>query len=369
MTDRIHVSTAAKYMLWAKTAGRCEICGRLLTEDPHFKSPGNLSNFAHIRAYSSNGPRFDPTYTKKETNEIGNLILLCNACHTVVDNSPDVFPVEMLEEYKSRHETAIEKAGEALRTAGLDVLLYVVPFDGRDVGIEESEWRKGLLSINSVPATARPYELNTSSSRHAAHHSIESLATDMEVGYTRFIEVVHEKEAGIALFAIAPQPLLIKLGTLLGDAKETVVFQRRREAPHWTWCNTAPTPHFIIRSPSKVSEKDAALVLSVSGTVNPESLPSTFRENAAEIYAIEVEGGGSVYAADSRESQDAFRKACTSCLYKIHEKHPGVKRLHIFPAMPTSLNVIFGQTYNPNVFEELILYQKVNGQFEQALTI
>lgn len=74
---------------------------------------------AHIAAAEPGGPRFDPSMTDEERRSIDNLILLCQAHHTLVDKvQPDSFPSDDLRHWKSENEDAA--LGSALRDASID---------------------------------------------------------------------------------------------------------------------------------------------------------------------------------------------------------------------------------------------------------
>jgi hypothetical protein len=58
----------------------------------------------HIKGRSPGSPRYDPNQTEKERNSSENLILLCSFHHDIIDNQPDKFTVEALQEMKRKHE-------------------------------------------------------------------------------------------------------------------------------------------------------------------------------------------------------------------------------------------------------------------------
>lgn len=68
-----------------------------------------VSKICHIEAASSEGPRFNPNMTDDERRDFNNLILLCDECHTIIDNkeNEDKFPVKLLKEWKDNHHSKI----------------------------------------------------------------------------------------------------------------------------------------------------------------------------------------------------------------------------------------------------------------------
>src|SRR5690606_1718414 len=75
----------------------------------------------------------------------------------------------------------------------------------------------------------------------------------------------------LSIFGLAPQPLLMKLGSLLTDIPEIRVFQRHREPQTWTWQNDDPELRFILDAPKNPGEK-IALNLSLSASINNDRI-------------------------------------------------------------------------------------------------
>ena len=81
--------------LWAKSAGRCQICGKKLYENDKFGIEVNVSQKAHIFAFSGKGPRYSEEAF--DVHSVDNLMLLCYEDHHTIDNSPEQFPVDVLQ--------------------------------------------------------------------------------------------------------------------------------------------------------------------------------------------------------------------------------------------------------------------------------
>lgn len=65
-----------------------------------------ISKICHIEAASKEGPRFNPAMDDDERRHYDNLILLCDECHTIIDNKENEtqYPVPLLQEWKKSHE-------------------------------------------------------------------------------------------------------------------------------------------------------------------------------------------------------------------------------------------------------------------------
>jgi len=65
-----------------------------------------VSKICHIEAASDNGPKFNPDMTDDERRHFDNLILLCDECHSIIDNKENEkkYQVALLKEWKKNHE-------------------------------------------------------------------------------------------------------------------------------------------------------------------------------------------------------------------------------------------------------------------------
>ncbi|WP_405116197.1 hypothetical protein OG559_15215 [Micromonospora sp. NBC_01405] len=68
-----------------------------------------LAEVAHIVAAGESGPRNDVNAIETELASFHNLILLCPNCHSIVDAAPDMYPVDLLKEWKDSHEARIRE--------------------------------------------------------------------------------------------------------------------------------------------------------------------------------------------------------------------------------------------------------------------
>jgi hypothetical protein len=91
----------------------------------------------------------------------------------------------------------------------------------------------------------------------------------------------------LSVFALAPQPLLILLGTMLGDIIPSDVYQLHREPAGWVWPQTImETPTFEIGRPDR-KVGPPALVLALSGTVATDRIIAAAGESAS-LWTISV---------------------------------------------------------------------------------
>lgn len=88
--------------LFALSGNICAFPGCQL---PVVESAGTITGeICHIKASSKGGPRFDPLQSENERHDFANLILLCGRHHKVIDDQPDIYTADTLQQMKSIHE-------------------------------------------------------------------------------------------------------------------------------------------------------------------------------------------------------------------------------------------------------------------------
>lgn len=83
-------------------------CAAPACERPCIAKDGKsiISKICHIEAASPNGARYNPNMSNDERRHFDNLILLCDECHTMIDNKENEseYPVPLLKKWKKDHE-------------------------------------------------------------------------------------------------------------------------------------------------------------------------------------------------------------------------------------------------------------------------
>jgi hypothetical protein len=110
-------STQTTRMLDMYSGGECyhpECVKKLIGED----GLSIVGKRCHISAASPDGPRYDAAMTDEERSDFGNLILLCDEHHVIIDNKANEgkYTVEVLKRWKTNHE---RKIGELLASKDL----------------------------------------------------------------------------------------------------------------------------------------------------------------------------------------------------------------------------------------------------------
>lgn len=107
------ISLKTQKMLWGRAAARCAFseCRRHLVEDiTETDDPTLVGENCHIVAEKNDGPRADAAMPVDDRNRYGNLILLCNVHHKIVDDNEKSWTVEALKRLKEEHEAWVEQS-------------------------------------------------------------------------------------------------------------------------------------------------------------------------------------------------------------------------------------------------------------------
>lgn len=99
-----------------------------------------VSKICHIAAASPEGPRFDPLMDNDQRRHFDNLILLCDECHTIIDNKENElkYPTSLLIEWKKSHEEKIQSRLIAKNTLLVNAINAIVNMDDEECDVDDS---------------------------------------------------------------------------------------------------------------------------------------------------------------------------------------------------------------------------------------
>lgn len=371
------ILASVQCMLWGRSAGRCQFdnCNKVLSVAPATRETRNIAEKAHIYAFSAGGPRASEDWPDELLNDVSNLLLVCHDCHVLIDRAdgPQRYTAEHLLDMKRRHERRIQIATGV--AAGLDshVLTYATSV-GLNHALPAFRDAADAMFPRHFPASTDGIDLGTRGGSQHDHNDAFWAEQRRELAYA-FNRQVREPAgrgslAHLSIFALAPQPLLIQLGALVGDILPADTYQRHREPAGWSWpIDPPPVPAFVVSEPPVASSGPPALVLSVSATITPERITRVLGENAA-IWTVTVpEPHNDVVKTPAMVSE--FRRCMRRLLDRIKAAHGHTTPVHVFPALPVSLAVELGRVRMPKADVPWHLYdeQQSRGGFMRAFIL
>jgi hypothetical protein len=356
--------------LWGISAGRCEMCNQLLHIDPTFGVEGNFSQNAHIHAVGQEGPRHKDNLTKEEINKHENLMLLCPQHHKMIDSDPQFFESGYLKNVKEEHENRILTVTSIRKGQVTRMVSYIASIDGYCPEHSSLLFRQAVVRNNQYPQQYGVIELNNSKADYEPTQEYYQIRADeLSKSVRERIKIITEEEV-ISLFPFGLQPLLIKLGTLLSDQNNITVYQCHRSGHKWEWpsCDSAVPKFFTIR-PSNNKAENIALVIDLSAKVSDDRIKAVLG-NEIPIWHLTLETPNREFVT-SIAVQDSFYKEFRLFFESIKDKVPMCKLVHLFPVMPTSLNVRLGMDYRHKTDLPMLIYDNDNakGGFFPTITI
>ena len=351
-------------MLWGRAAGRCEFqgCNRLLSRSPVTQETVNISEKAHIFSFSEGGSRGNDGVSDEELNGVENLILVCHDCHKKIDKNVDGgrYTAPVLKEMKASHERRVEIVTGIDPGRRSHVLIY-----GANVGEHSApslfNEAAGAMFPDRYPADVRPVPLgivdSTGEDKSSDYWKNES--RELVTQFDRRVRdrVSRHEIEHLSVFALAPQPLLILLGTLLGDIVPADVFQRHREPQTWSWPTSATPLEFRVQRPA-ATNGTPALVVGTSATVTPDRIEKVL-DGGVSLWSVTIPRPNNDHVK-SREDLSRFRSLLRELFDDIKAAHGQWTPLHVFPVTAVSLAVEFGRARMPKADMPWRIYDQNN---------
>lgn len=362
--------------LWAKAAGRCQFrgCNKLLIGDLIAgKRTGKFGYIAHIVADEAGGPRGDTVRSLLLAQDIDNLMLMCPVHHKAIDvDYLADYPEDVLLAMKAEHEDRIE----IVTDMDVDRVSHVVRF-AATIGQRDT-----LVTTRSIfsamppdhhPAEGRTIDIELIGSERKDHE--EAYWTEQNENLERLFarkikERIEQREIRqLSVFALAPQPLLIRFGALLGDIVPVSVHQKHREPDTWKWLPDQPRISYEVNEYSGRKGVPVALKLALSATVNDDRITSVLGDDTA-IWSITCEQPGNDIMR-RKDDLAAYKRLLRGLFNRIKAYHGEGVLLHVFPAVPASVAVETGRVWMPKADLAMKLYDqnRTAQAFVPAITI
>ena len=367
------VSTKTRAVIWARGAGRCYYCNTDLIGDyVSGKEHANFGFVAHIVSEKPCGPRGDKVRSPQLADDVSNLMLMCYVHHKLIDvDDWKNFTEQRLLDMKAEHEQRVAIVTGIIADRASHVLRY-----GAKIGNHDSPVGFPRVRVAMLPM-CYPYQNQSIGIQISG-----SILTDGEETFWRtepenlerqFDRMIRDRVASgeithLSVFALGPIPLLVRLGTLLGDIVETDVYQLHREPAGWRWAEDQERIDFNVVKPTGPA-KNIALKLSISGTVNDDRITSVLGDDTA-IWAIIAKRPGNDIMRH-KEDLVYFRRLLRALNDDIKALHGEGHTVHVFPAVPVSVAVEIGRVRMPKADLPLLVYDQTTPgtQFAPRLTI
>lgn len=359
-TKRPSINDKVQLKLWLRSGGRCQYrnCNENLYEDKLTFKALNKSYIAHIYGYAPNSARYDNILSPKLETDYSNLMLLCDACHRKIDREEkDLHPASLLIEMKKEHEDRIETLTSMKENVKTNIIVYNAKIGDFNATIQLEDIQKMLIEKNLYPSKD-PIFLSSENTSIIDDKALywEYESTSLDNNFTKEIgpHLKPGKLQHFSLFAFGTMPLLIKLGTLLGDKHNIQTYQLHREPQVWNWDLTADFSGFKLIEP-KNKTGIPVLNISLSANINPSRIADLFTDKEISIWTL-THDNPNVNFLKTEEILSKWRTAARDAFSRLKDTHGHHSQIHVFPAMPLSSSIEFGRVWNPKVDLPMIIY-------------
>lgn len=350
-----------KITLWSRCAGRCEMCNKILYKSDLSQNRVNIGQFAHVIGHSDLAARADINIDRSFRDSIENIMLLCHQCHKDIDDNADIYDADTLFKIKADFEYKIEAQTEPTSDSNRKILIFTAPIYGRKVTISREECIEALRP--SQYPMGSPLEINLDPSRYNESNPKfwEHYKGEIDFQFDTCIEKWLDRIPKIAVFGLAPQPLLAYLGWKLGERCDKQVFQRHRDTKQpWKWHKEFSDTNFIVRSPLIRHTNPSIIALSFSVSFNISERVSTYLDEKSLHWDISVHNPNPE-CVDAPTVVNDFRETVHTTLNEI-SNIAGDMPIHVYMAMPVSLAITFGMSIMPKANSPIIIHDYIKQQ-------
>lgn len=328
-------------MLWAVSAGMCEFrgCSNLLYTHHVTKENVNQAERAHIYAFSKGGKRYSPLLPRKKINDIDNLMLTCERCHKLIDSSNTYYSADDLLNMKKEHEDRVRLLISIKPDLQSEVVIYNCNIGDRPIRIQDFH-AKESITPNYYPARITPINLSPDLRLYDNEEEFWStMAKDLERQLEAHESSIRDKH--ISLFAVAPQPLLFKLGTLLNRNYNVSVRQTQGNVELWRWQEEDQTIVFQLHEVGKVDSYDkAAISIELTARLSNEEIERVFA--GYRIFRIVANNCNSL-AIKSEADLTAVMREYRNVLNRIRIECSADVQVSFLPIAPASVSIEAGR--------------------------
>lgn len=353
-----------KLILCAKAGGRCQFegCNKRLFVDGITLKEINNSNIAHIVASAPDGPRGNEN-SYELSDKLDNLMLMCQEHHKLIDGNPEHYTIQILKNMKNHQERKIEEMLDYINYPKSEIVIFESPIKNTDVKINYKQTVEAIRSEGNNPASSHGILLKIENSEsYRSPNYWKCVEKELEYQVERQIESLYryEHDLQLSVFPIAPIPLIIKLGNLLGDKRKIDIFQKTRMPDTWVWQSKELTNEFIVKRIELQQGSKAALVLSLTAEIDMSRITNVLEVNIIYVIKAKKIGVDCIFSLlDLKAFWHTYQNVCDQI-----KNVDNYSEVSLFPAIPVSAAFEIGRRYMPNAFPKIHIFDECDGFFK-----
>lgn len=336
------------------------------------KGRGIFAQMAHIWGFSPGGPRRNQS-TSSNLHALENLMLLCPGCHKLVDDDPETYTVEHLRSIKTAHEDRVFQLTDTRPDQSTVAVVLTGQIAGDTPLVTKEQIDAAILPMYASRRNVHKIDLTGFADKPQT--DFWNLATsEIRERMSGFYQIPFDggEPKHVSVFAIAPIPLLMVLGSCLSDKRPTLLYQRHRDTEDWRWKKSIAPVGFASRVIQRGSNPaNVAVLASVSGSQSLGEI-AAYVDSSFTVYQLFPDGmNPDLGILRTEVSLQAFRTTFQQLIRTIDADHPRTERVHLFPAVPAPCAVAMGRDLLPKRDPAFLVYDfdKSDGGYTAATEI
>ncbi|MBO7231066.1 MAG: SAVED domain-containing protein [Bacteroidaceae bacterium] len=362
------IKPATERMLWGVSAGICEFngCTNKLYSHHVTKEKVNLAEKAHIYAFSAGGKRPSLLRFSTKINDIDNLMLICERCHKLIDSEDTDYTAEQLLAMKKEHEQRIANVVTIKPDLQSEIVIFNANIANRAIKISDYAAKSAIIPEH-YPAREIPINLSPDLSLYDSEDNYwPIMATHLERQWLQYEQMIRDKH--ISLFAVAPQPLLFKLGTLINRNYNVDVRQSQGSIDNWKWrCDKQTAKIETQFVEAEDSSAEPIITFELTAKLSKDELRKEFGKGT--IYRITSESCSPEIIKSWRDLRAVINEY-RNTLNTIREVYGNDVKIKMVPIAPVSVSIEAGrQTMKGD--PQITIYDRnyISKAWSEALTL
>jgi hypothetical protein len=375
--DSFSADTKRKVML--DSHGRCMFagCGENLGIDDLTNMEGNFSYLAHNIASSEQGARGVIALSEKLSDVPGNILLLCDKHHRLIDKVAAAdYPAYRLSKMRREFCAIANNLLDGLGYQPIPVFSVLWPVHHQVISAPSNlQIAQSLASIRCRMHS----QLNDISDNEAILRETspevaqQVLIHSVSITAEKILSQTHISRYRAGLFAFGLMPYLIALGAMLGNKNNIIPMLKYRDSGQWCWPLEKPSGSFyFINGLGDLADSENEVLITLALTAEPESLIRARQEISESIGAkhiiikahAEYMGNGALGHPDDG---CAFTSSMQGVMHFLKDKK-SVKKIHLFPCASNAACVFFGQAFDSH-HPDMIVYDFCGQSMKPILQI
>lgn len=328
-----------------------------------------VGEVAHIVADSPAATRGDAARSEALAKDERNLMMLCYDCHERVDRNgkANEYSEAELLAMKREHEERIELVYSSTGVRESLAVLMTFPIGPQSPIIDErivfhaiigNSRFKRFPAAKSVHIDKSDFDLVDSAPDFWPR--AETLMQELFGSRIQPLLTARHAPTHLTVAAFAPIPLLMKLGSLLGDKTDVSVLDLPMNGWLWDTAPGTPAPSFQFSVPASLP-REVAVEVCVTSLVSDVQPPH-------EVPIVRFEAASPNRGIIRTDAHlDEFRKRCNEFFVALTAA--GARVIHVYPATPLSASVELGRLLLPKTLEEVHVWDKQAPKWVHALRL